>query len=664
MASPVVRVLRGAQWVVCLAAVVSACSPRLTPPPEPPKSVRRGDQAFRYEEYEGAIDAYRSYVEQVDKDAYTPRVFYKMALAQYRLGRYADAVATLDALAERYPNTHWVQVEALRGDCERALGRPLAAVRSWDRAWTGASDSDRPKLRQRVVSAARDLSDADLKRADEAVDSKEVKKLLDRQLAMRQVPFIGDVTEEPGGAPSDGRTAAAQRGQSLDLTEESERPADIETVGSSAAPPPEPQEDIPTVIEGAGGTQIQTGHIAEERPAETAGLQTPPTEAGDLQASAPESAEEPIDEGFTEEPATEPAPAAIPVERRAVEERAHEETIRGPVKIGCLLPLSGSAREFGQRSLRGLKLIFGEDNDRLIVKDTASNEATALQMFQELSQNPNVLVVIGPLRSEEAKAVAPIAEQAEVPLLLLSQQDGLSGRFVLQAGMTRSSQVDTLLDYAMDRVRLRRFGVLYPSDTYGEEFLSAFKAEVVRRGGTVVGVDAYAPGAPAVVAADIKRWRKHENLQAVFVPDDAAAGAEVARFLQQQMPDVTLLGVHGWQRLLQQSDTTALNGVLFADGFYVGSTRPATRDFVDRFRRTYRELPGVLEAQAYDAASLAARALEGGARSRLSLLNGMLDLGRVVGATGELAITPQGVQHKLFLLQVYDGKLQEIRHAG
>src|SRR2546428_333439 len=91
------------------------------------------------------------------------------------------------------------------------------------------------------------------------------------------------------------------------------------------------------------------------------------------------------------------------------------------------------------------------------------------------------------------------------------------------------------------------------------------------------------------------------------------------------MPDVTLLGVHGWEQLADAGDTT-LNGILFSDGFYMGSMRASTHDFADRFQRAYGEPPGLLEAQAYDAAMLAKRALDSGAQSRPEALNRLLEL--------------------------------------
>src|ERR1043166_7690340 len=91
------RRLAPASWLVAALAVLTAtCSPKVTAPPEPPMSVNRGDQAFRYEDYPTAINSYRNYLAETDRGPYTARVFYKTALAQYRLGQYRETLATLD----------------------------------------------------------------------------------------------------------------------------------------------------------------------------------------------------------------------------------------------------------------------------------------------------------------------------------------------------------------------------------------------------------------------------------------------------------------------------------------------------------------------------------------------------------------------------------------
>jgi ABC-type branched-subunit amino acid transport system substrate-binding protein len=605
--------LRSAVLAIGVATSFAACS-RTNVPLEPPMSVRRGDEAFRYRSYESAIGDYRTYLDETEYGAYTPRVFYKSALAAYRLGHYHLTLTTLDELKQRYPSGSWVQVDALRGDAERALGNDMQALQAWDAGWRVASDSDREKLRQRILTVARGLDSAQLARARRLVTTTGVVRLIDQEMAKPQ-------------PPAHAATAAE------DTDELGEPALEAETAPRISAP----QKARPQISE--------------------------PTEplAAPVKAAVPSDAEPTRGRAEIE---TEPVVAdKVTLDEQRSPIPASDATIRGVAKVGCILPLTGPNRDFGESAVRGIRLAFGSSSPPLLVKDAGMAPALAVSALDDLSRDPNVVAVIGPLRSDQAEAVAPEAEHSGVPLFLLSQRDGLNGRFLMQVGVTRSRLIGSLLDYAMTKARLRRFGVLYPDDAYGREFLSAFRAEADRRGAQLVGAQAYPPGAAALSGAEVnalRKWRDSQNLQAIFLPDGAGPAARLATFLQREMPDVTLLGPYGWESLADGSEGTALNGVLFADGFYASSARPATREFVRRFQEAYGRTPGLVEAQAYDAGLLVKRALDAGARSRADVLRQLRGVGTLDGATGDLQVTPAGFERSSFLLQVYDGRLEEV----
>lgn len=581
-----------------LTLMLSGCGAKVTAPPEPPAAVRRGDDAFRYQDYDSAIASYRRYLDRGDQGQYTPRTFYKTALAEYRLGRHADALSTLDELARRYPKAHWVQVEALRGDIQRDMGHPAMALQAWDAGWTVANTAERAALRQRIVTTARLLNDVELAYAERAVTTKDVRKLIEEQIASRQTSQTFD---EP--MPAEGE----------DFAFAEENPSESAEPGNAILAS-KPDQSAPVVGEKAQQPLVATARAAA------------PGTAGESLAAA----------------------------------RIEQQPVLANAKVACLLPLSGAAHEFGERSLRGLRLAFGNDSDQLTVRDTGDDAVAAARIFDELANDPNVIAVIGPLQGDAARAVSPKAEAAHVPVLLLSHSEGLGGRFALPAGVNRSREMGALLDYAMQKVRLRRFGVLYPKDQYGKQALDTFRTEVTRRGGTVVGSDAY-PKAVADVTSNVqtvKQWRDAQNLQAVFFADSRAPAEAFAKSVQDAMPDVTLLGMDGWEELAGHDG--AFQGLLFTDTFYGGSTRPGTRAFVDAFQHAYGQLPSEMEAQAYDAALLVRRALAAGAHSRADLLQRLHGLGPVEGATGELQMTDHGVQRHLFLLQFSGGQLQEI----
>jgi ABC-type branched-subunit amino acid transport system substrate-binding protein len=721
------RVHHLAGWMLWLAAALAGCSHQTTIPPEPPASVRRGDEAFRYEQYSSAIDAYRNYIDQTEQGAYTARAMYKTALAEYRLSHYRATLETLDDLSQRYPKGHWVQVEALRGDAERALGNTLAALQDWEKAWKLANDRDRQKLRKRIVTAAQDLSDADLARARRTATDEGFAALLDRQIAARQPPELNEPIpnaskESKQEANSEVANAAAiveepiepvevQRPKEVSATRKLAPPAPAEVEAparaevaprarAELAPPPRGELAPPARAEAAPRARAEMAPRAraELEPPAPGELEAPPRgeleapSRGELEAPprdeleppAPLEAElrapgelEPRAPGQLEPPApveveppavveaqplppaatptwappqaAGPAPASAPVSKTVG---------RGEGQIGCLLPLSGSARGLGERAMRAVRLVFGADNGRLVVADTAGNPEAAIREFEDLAHNPTVLAVIGPIRGDDAQAVGRRAEDLHVPVLLLSSQDGLSGKFAVPVGVTRDEQITRLLDYAMGRFHLRRFGVIYPKDA--ADVVATFRNAVERRGGTIVGTTAYPTGATTVrpETATIRKWHERDNLQAVFLPAGPAVAAEFAKFLQQEMPDVTLLGVQGWASLAEPHG--GLNGVLFADGFYADSARPGTRAFVGRFQQAYGQTPGVLEADAYDAATLAQRALAKGASSPADMLQVLRGLGPVSGAAGDMTMTPKGLQRTVFLVQVSEGRLDEV----
>ena len=80
----------------------------------------------------------------------------------------------------------------------------------------------------------------------------------------------------------------------------------------------------------------------------------------------------------------------------------------------------------------GIKLALGPQADMLVVRDTKGEPASGRAAIDELIADPAIGVVIGPLRSKVAETVAPRAERASMPLVVLSQQEGISGRWVVQ----------------------------------------------------------------------------------------------------------------------------------------------------------------------------------------------------------------------------------------
>ncbi|HUI26200.1 MAG TPA: ABC transporter substrate-binding protein [Candidatus Kryptonia bacterium] len=358
-----------------------------------------------------------------------------------------------------------------------------------------------------------------------------------------------------------------------------------------------------------------------------------------------------------------PADSAAPAPMAAPELAAESEPVEPEpaTKVACLLPLTGPDHAYGLRALAGLRLAFADTPQQLVVRDTGGEPSISTKLLQQLGDDPKVVAVIGPLRSSEAEVAAPLAEREQMPLLLLSQREGLTGRFVLQAAMTRSQQADLLVAYAVDTLKLHKFGVFYPDDGYGSAFAAAFKAAAAKHAAGVGGAQAYQAGRPNYgdLARTTQRWHQ-AGVDGVFIPDAAAAAIAIAAAVRGTVPEMALLGTESWNDAATLSSAGAtINGAIFTDAFFVDSARPSTRQFVERFERGAGRPPSVFEAQAFDAGMVVRRALGTGATSRDEVIARLSGLGTFEGA-GELRAAADGFQRALSLLRYRDGRVEEI----
>lgn len=330
------------------------------------------------------------------------------------------------------------------------------------------------------------------------------------------------------------------------------------------------------------------------------------------------------------------------------------------MRIGCLLPLSGRYKEFGERSLQGIRLAFGSERDRLVVKDTSSDPEAAGAAVAELAGRTDVVAVIGPLRGEVAATVAALAESARLPLLLLAQREGLTGRYVLQAAMTRTQQAEALARQAL-RQSWRHVAVLAPDDRYGREFTAKFRSALEHGGGRVTWADTYDPRQRDASAPIARARERHAQgtIEAVFVPDSAAAATAIGTALRSAIPEIALLGTHEWYDP-EELARAQLNGALLVTGFFPDSSRPAARLFVEAFRKQHQAVPDIFAAQAYDAAALLREVLQRGATSREAVADTLRGLEHVTGASGELRVRDGNATRALYLLRLNAGKLEEV----
>jgi ABC-type branched-subunit amino acid transport system substrate-binding protein len=368
-------------------------------------------------------------------------------------------------------------------------------------------------------------------------------------------------------------------------------------------------------------------------------------------------------------------------------------------KIGVLLPLSGEGEQYGQNALHGLELAVAIWRERhpdlelsLAIRDSQGTSVVASEALRSLVNDAHVIGVVGPLFSQVALDLAPLAEQLQIPLLSPYAPDGhfpSLSTYAFRNSLTDDLQARFLAQYAVRTLNLRRFAILYPDEPYGITLKDRFIEHVIQLQGDVVAVVPYPPdatdfspqirrlggvddetlrdlqaGAETVPhAGTISNHILPPLYDAIFIPgyyDKVGLIAPALVFYN--ITGVQLLGTDGWNAPgLIDIGERFVEGAIFVDGFFAASPAPLVREFVERFQSRYDETPNLLSAQAYDTLRMMAQVLQGGAKTRTQLRDGLLHVQNFAGVSGTTTMRASGEAEKiLYLLTVQNGQIVQL----
>lgn len=352
-----------------------------------------------------------------------------------------------------------------------------------------------------------------------------------------------------------------------------------------------------------------------------------------------------------------------------------------PKTIGAILPLSGKNSAIGQRALRGIQMGLGlhqpYSNFKLAVMDSEGNPDLARRGVERLIVEDNVIAIVGGLLAKTASAEISKANEYEVPFIFLSQKSGLNelSPTVFRNSLTMDMQIRHLVRHSMDVLKMKRFAILFPNDSYGVENANIFWDEVLARGGTVAGAQSYNPKdndfrwpiqrlvGTFYVEARLDEYRQKQkdffqnnkksrqnynpedlltpivDFDAIFIPDSAKVLGQVAAFLSYSgVKSTRLLGTNLWNSPgLGKRLVNLPHEIYFVDSFF--PSQMSSNRFFTEYHSLFNEDSSLIEAQAYDAALIFRQLILQGSTSREDILSELLRLKDFPGVLGPLNMT-------------------------
>ena len=157
------------------------------------------------------------------------------------------------------------------------------------------------------------------------------------------------------------------------------------------------------------------------------------------------------------------------------------------IVIGGLGPLTGSVAVYGITSTNGIKLAVKEINAaggimgkqiEYILEDEKGEPTEAVNAFNKL-KDKKMTALIGDITSKPTLAVAPLAEEAKIPMITPTgtQFDITQGKnFVFRTCYTDPFQGNILAQFVKENLKLKTVAIMSNnSDDYSKKITKTFK---------------------------------------------------------------------------------------------------------------------------------------------------------------------------------------------
>lgn len=300
-----------------------------------------------------------------------------------------------------------------------------------------------------------------------------------------------------------------------------------------------------------------------------------------------------------------------PVEQQPVTDAVKTDT--GPIKIALLAPLSGSHKELGQGLLEAAQLAvfrIGDEKIILVPIDTKDSTSGAVDAAKKAVAE-GAKIILGPVFSSSAKAIARIASDNNIPVVSFSNDKSLAGTGVFAIGFLPEQQINRLVEFAASH-GIKEFASVLPNDAYGatvskelqqiaqnNKDISILKSESYQldNAGRAISLNERVQSA---VDAGLK-GKTGPAPVGLLIPTNANVASAMFNYLSQNNFDksqIQLLGGDQWnnEKLLQNP---ALEGAMFT------ASPPERRvDFENKFRSVYGHDAPKLASLAYDGVAL------------------------------------------------------------
>lgn len=303
------------------------------------------------------------------------------------------------------------------------------------------------------------------------------------------------------------------------------------------------------------------------------------------------------------------------------EECEDPDALGGTVDVGVIFSLSGGASVYGATQQNGVTLAMDEINEsgylgeaelNLLIEDGGSDPDTAIAAMDKLVNEDEVVAVIGPTLSTQAFSADPIAQEAGIPVMGVSNTaTGITdmGDFVFRNSLPESDVIPGNLAQVVEILGIERVGVMYSDDDdFSVSGYNVFVETLEELGVEIVGEETFQIGDTSFEAQLSNLV--FEDIDALVVSTliaEASLIVEQARALDFTGP---IIGGNGFNTpAIVTNVGEAADGVIVGAAWHITSPTDINTNFVEMYEEEYEASPDQFAAQSYTGTWLMATAV-------------------------------------------------------
>ena len=322
------------------------------------------------------------------------------------------------------------------------------------------------------------------------------------------------------------------------------------------------------------------------------------------------------------------------------------------IKIGAILPLTGSAAEIAEQHKMGMDFAVQEINKKggikgkkleIIYEDDKNDPKNTVTAFNKLTDVEKVPVVFT-VMSSPSMAVYPLAEKKKVVLFANCGHPEITelSEWVFRNFPTGKHEARKMVWFAYEKLGIRRLAILYINDAFGEGAMKVIKEEFKKRGGKVLVAEPFEKNKVDFKSQILRVISSHP--EAIYIYGYGKANGLVVRQTREAGYKGYILGSYNFSVEPTLSlAKEALEGSYFTSpAFDINTKKEKVKEFIERFKKVYGKPPLWNTVYEYDALMLLAKVMTEKGYTGEAIQEGLKKIGDFTGMAGKYKALPYG----------------------